>query len=270
MAAAPLVRLSARLERSRWIDLGIAVFVAAVAVADVSGGRFHPAGLWLLGGLVTAGTLLWRRSHPGAVMIAVLAPWSALHFVQPSTGPDSDPAFPIFAVLVASYSLGAFARLRVALAGLVFAMGYFAIGGALSGDTPLTNIAFVSFFLLSAWLLGRALGGGRRYARALERHAELLEAEREAQSRAAVAVGRARIARELHDVIAHGVSLMVLQAGGVRRLLHDGQERERDALRGVEETGREALGELHLLLGMLRQDAGENASAEPPPGLARL
>src|SRR5919199_1812062 len=109
-------------------------------------------------------SLLWRRSHPGAVMIAVLAPWSALHFVQPSSGPDSDPAFPIFAVLVASYTLGAFARPRVAVAGLVFAMGYFAIGGALSGGTPLTNIGFVSFFFLSAWLLGRAVGGGPRPA----------------------------------------------------------------------------------------------------------
>src|SRR5918911_912577 len=111
---ATLARLSARLQHPVLIDLGIAVFL-------------------------TAGAVLWRRARPGAVVLAVLAPWSALHFVQSSSGPDSDPAFPIFAVLVASYSLGAFARPRVGVAGLVFAMGYFAIGGALSGGTPPTN-----------------------------------------------------------------------------------------------------------------------------------
>jgi signal transduction histidine kinase len=270
MVAATLARLAARVDRSTWIDVGIAAFIAAVGVGDVSGGSFHPASLWLIGALLTAGALLWRRSHPGAVAVAVLVPWTALQFVQPSTGPDSDPTFPIFAVLVASYSLGAFARPRVAVGGLVFEMAYFNVGGALSGDTAIENFVFISFFLLSAWLLGRALGGRTRYASALERHAELLEAEREAQSRAAVAVERARIGRELHDVIAHGVSLMVLQAGGVRRLLGEDQAREREALQAVEATGREALSELHLLLGVLRAPDADGSPEEPPPGLGRL
>jgi signal transduction histidine kinase len=270
MVAATLARLPARLDRSTWVDVGIAGFVAAVGVGDVSSGGFHPAWLWLVGAFVTSAVLLWLRRHPGVVAVAVLVPWTALHLVQPSTGPDSDPAFPILAVLVASYSLGAFAPPRVALGGLVFELAYFNVGGALSGDTAIANFVFISFFLMSAWLLGRALGGRTRYASALERHTELLEAEREAQSRRAVAVERARIARELHDVIAHGVSLMVLQTGGVRRLLAEDQKREREALEAAEATGREALSELHLLLGVLRAPDAAGAPEEPPPGLGRL
>jgi signal transduction histidine kinase len=152
----------------------------------------------------------------------------------------------------------------------VVAIAYFAIGSAVDGDTPIGDVAFIGFFVLTAWVLGRALRGRTRYASALEAHAERLEVDRDAAARAAVTLERARIARELHDVIAHSISVMVLQAGGVRRRLGDGQAREQDALGAVESTGREALGELRLLLGMLR--AGDEAAepSEPQPGLARL
>ena len=90
---------------------------------------------------------------------------------------------------------------------------------------------------------------------AAERHVVRVELEREEQARAAVVEERARIARELHDAVAHSVSVMVLQAGGVRRLLGDdpAREREREALAGVEETGRQAVHELHRMLGILRK-----------------
>jgi signal transduction histidine kinase len=255
-----------RIERSTWIDLGVAVLVVAIGVADVATGKYHPVGLWLLGVVATALVLLPRRRHPLAVMVASVVPWAVLSL----TDTQSDPTFPFFAVVVAVFSLGAHAKLRRAAIGLAFALVYFTVGALNDDRTSLGDAAFIDFIMVWAWLLGRALRARTRYATALERHAELLEGEREAEARAAVAVERARIARELHDVIAHGVSLMVMQAGGVRRLLGEGQEREREALQAVEETGREALGELHLLLGMLRAEDAGGAAAEPPPGLGRL
>jgi signal transduction histidine kinase len=248
---------------ARLIDIALALVIAAVGIADVAGGDLHPAGLWVVGVLLTATALLWRRRRPLAVVAAVLVPWFALSF----TNPASDPAFPFFAVVIAVYSVGMYSELRRATAGLVLPIAYFAIGAAIDGDTPAGDVVFISFFVLGAWALGRALRSRNRYATALEAHAERLEVDRDAQARAAVTLERARIARELHDVIAHSISVMVLQAGGVRLRLGDGQARERDALDAVESTGREALGELRLLLGMLR--AGDEPT-EPQPGLAQL
>src|SRR5439155_18566734 len=85
----------------------------------------------------------------------------------------------------------------------------------------------------------------------------------------AVAEERARIARELHDVIAHSVSVMVVQAAGVRRLLPPEQERERQALETVEQTGRQALAEMRRLLGVLRRD-DDRPELAPQPGLTTI
>ena len=128
-----------------------------------------------------------------------------------------------------------------------------------------------SGFYLLAWAAGRALRGHEERRAAAERHVVRVELEREEQARAAVVEERARIARELHDAVAHSVSVMVLQAGGVRRLLGDdpAREREREALAGVEETGRQAVHELHRMLGILRKrDPG--AELAPSPSLRRV
>ena len=100
----------------------------------------------------------------------------------------------------------------------------------------------------------------------MEERAERLEREREEQARAAVAEERARIARELHDVVGHSVSVMTVQASAVRRLLRPEQEREREALLIVEQTGREALAEMRRLVGVLaaaRRGAGARPAAKP-------
>jgi signal transduction histidine kinase len=103
----------------------------------------------------------------------------------------------------------------------------------------------------------------------LHERAERAERERETAARVAVAEERARIARELHDVVAHSVSVMVLQTGAVRRLLDEHQTREREALGAVERTGREALAEMRRLLGVLRAP-DEQAELAPQPGLSEL
>ncbi len=107
---------------------------------------------------------------------------------------------------------------------------------------------------------GPAAGRGRDQLQAR------LEAARIAAATRAVTEERQRIARELHDVIAHSVSVMTVQAGAVRRLLHPEQERERIALEAIEATGREALTEMRRLVGLLR-DQGETADFSPQPSM---
>jgi signal transduction histidine kinase len=116
-----------------------------------------------------------------------------------------------------------------------------------------------------AWLAGYALHQRAAQAEAAETRARLAESERNV----AVAEERARIARELHDVVAHAVSVMTLHVGAVRHSLPDELAEEKDALRGVETTGRTALAEMRQLLGALRRD-GEDAELAPEPGLDRL
>jgi signal transduction histidine kinase len=110
-------------------------------------------------------------------------------------------------------------------------------------------------------LIGRALG-------VLETETEVLERERDKRAEQAVAEERSRMARELHDVLGHSISVMGVQAGAVRRVLRPEQERERDALLAVEQTGREAVAEMRRLIGLLRTDEG--GISGPSPSLTRV
>src|SRR5207237_5436481 len=108
-----------------------------------------------------------------------------------------------------------------------------------------------------------------RQADELRERAERLELEREVNARVAVAEERARIARELHDIVGHSVSVMTVQASAVRRLLREDQQREREALQTVEETGRAALSEMRRLVGVLRRPE-EAPALGPQPSLAHV
>jgi signal transduction histidine kinase len=118
-------------------------------------------------------------------------------------------------------------------------------------------------------VVGFTLNRNRAQAAEAEARAARAEREREERARAAVAEDRARIARELHDVVGHSVSVMTVQAGAVRRLLKPEQEREREALLVVEQTGREALAEMRRMVGVLRHPEEAPALA-PQPGLEQL
>jgi signal transduction histidine kinase len=118
-------------------------------------------------------------------------------------------------------------------------------------------------------LIAYALQRRTKLARELEQRAARLERERDERTRAAIAEERRRIARELHDVIAHTVSVMTVQAGAARLLLDDEPERAVEPLLAVEETGRQALAEIGRLLGILREGEGEIAFARRP-GMADL
>jgi signal transduction histidine kinase len=131
------------------------------------------------------------------------------------------------------------------------------------------EFVFIPVLFAIAWLPGFALR--ERAARAEEAEERALHAERERESAARIAVAeeRARIARELHDIVAHSMSVMVLQVGAVRHKLPQTLEEDRDALRDVEHTGRTALTEMRRLLGAMRHD-GEDLELAPQPGLGSL
>jgi signal transduction histidine kinase len=130
-------------------------------------------------------------------------------------------------------------------------------------------LIFIPVLFAIAWLAGFALRERAAQAEAAEERATYAEREREAAARIAVAEERARIARELHDIVAHAVSVMVLQVGAVRHKLPQTLEEDRDALRGVEQAGRTALAEMRRLLGAMRRD-GEDPELAPQPGLGGL
>jgi signal transduction histidine kinase len=127
----------------------------------------------------------------------------------------------------------------------------------------------IPIIFLMVWLFGSGLGRKLEEAREAEERAATIERRRAEEARAAVEEERARIARELHDVVGHAVSVMTVQASGVRRLLKPDQEREREALEIVEQTGREALAEMRRLVGVLRRPEEAPALA-PQPSLQHL
>jgi len=137
------------------------------------------------------------------------------------------------------------------------------------GATRTSVFVFLTLRFVVAWLAGYALRERAEQVEAAEERAIRAEGERESAARVAVAEERARIARELHDIVAHAVSVMVLQVGAVRHNLPDELAPDRDALTRVERAGRMALAEMRRLLSAMRRD-GDEAELLPQPGLDGL
>ncbi|MCP3990317.1 MAG: sensor histidine kinase, partial [Actinomycetia bacterium] len=133
-------------------------------------------------------------------------------------------------------------------------------------DLPLIALPSNIIMLAAAWILGDNLRTRRNYLHELEEKAVRTEAQREAEARRAVSEERTRIARELHDVVAHSVSVMVVQAGAARRILDQDPAQAADALTAIETTGRESLTEMRRVLGVLRSD-DELVELAPIPSL---
>jgi signal transduction histidine kinase len=251
--------------RSRALDLAISAGVVGFGFVEILGDSdYRPAAVWLAAVVITAAALWVRRRYPLPVLVVVLV------LIGITSGLDSpqDPTYWFLAAIVASHAVGAYPRLPEAVAGLVLVLAYFAVGAALDGQT-VGDVAFMWILFAGIWGVGRALERRTNEAARLERQAAVLEKEREQRAREAIAEERARIARELHDIVAHGVSTMVLQVGGVRRRLTTDQRAELDVLMNVEETGRRSLVEMHRMLGIMRRADNGNLLS-PQPGLGRL
>lgn len=144
------------------------------------------------------------------------------------------------------------------------------------GGIQLTTVGAISQIVVMAipfalaWVLGDSVRTRRAYYAQLEERAARLEREREAQSKVAVAAERARIARELHDVVAHNVSVMIVQADGAAYVLDSSPEQAKQALSTISGTGRQALTEMRRLLGVLRSSDAEVGEYVPQPGVEQL
>ena len=209
--------------------------------------------------------LLFRRRWPFAAPAAVWVIGAALSFVDGRLVTFS--VISSAAGIAAAVLLGNLRDERQSRAGLVIVLaGAAIIVGNRPGHAP-GELVFAPVLFGIGWLAGYALRERGAQAEAAEERAAQAEREREAGSRIAVAEERARIARELHDVVAHAVSVMVLQVGAVRHRLRD--EDDREALEAVEQAGRTALAEMRRLLGAMRSD-GDGVQLGPQPGLDNL
>jgi signal transduction histidine kinase len=172
--------------------------------------------------------------------------------------------------LAAALLLGNLRDRRQAVIGLGIVVGAMLIlVWNIPGPQPANSYIFITLRFVAAWVAGFALRAREEQAEAAEVRAVRAEGEREAATRIAVAEERARIARELHDVVAHAVSVMVLQVGAVRHKLPDTLAEQRAALTSVERAGRTALAEMRRLLAAMRREEDE-VEFVPQPGLDRL
>jgi signal transduction histidine kinase len=253
------------------IDVLLAAGVLVIAQVETwMTTSFQPKLPLALLAVVMTVPLAWRRRAPFGALLVVGVAGAVL-----GTGwPELNALYTFIAVVVAVFSVGAYAEPRRAVVGCALVLGWFWVGALQDnasdpGQRGPSDFVFVTVVFGGAWLLGRALRGRGLQAAELQQRAAQLEADQQAQARAAVAAERARIARELHDVIAHSVSVMVIQAGAAEQLLEDTPERARQPLEAVQDTGRQTIVELRRLLGILRED-GQELSLAPQPGLAGL
>jgi signal transduction histidine kinase len=240
----------------RLVDAAVALLLGAGFIAS-AGHRHGWTGAPFLIALQIP-PLLLRRRYPLGVLAATTAATAAFYLVYASTFPPVPAAFAV-------YTAAAQLDRRTSLRASSLAAAVLLASAAAEGENG--QLVGIALMLVAAWVIGDNLGTRRAYTRALEERAERLEREQEAERARAVAEEQARIARELHDVIAHNVSVMVVQAAAANDVFDTRPERAREALHAIEATGRTALGELRTLLGAVRDDGADYA---PQPGLERL
>ena len=220
--------------------------------------------------LVMIAGLSVRTRMPGLCLAAVLTQL-LVEWAYASHGTAGVSAEWFISMLVAFYSVGAYCDMRAAAIRLAAALPVLLalnVANVIRGDSTLAESAGVYPFVFGLWGAGVAVRTMRLRAGDLEDRVDILARERDAKAREAAAQERARIARELHDVVAHSVSTMVLQASGARQVLGSHPDDADEAMRSVEVTGRQALRELRRLLGILRTD--DRPSLDPQPGVADL
>jgi signal transduction histidine kinase len=266
------VRQVRDLTSNYWFDALVAL-LGVVAALEVVLGRGSPGApttsLWFclpaIAVLVLAVVARRRFAFAGPAAYWVLA--AAISFVDPLLIPYATALFPIG--MADAFLLGNLPDVRRAGLGLAVVIS---AAATLVYNIPghsVDELVFVPLEFAISWVAGFAVRARAEQAEAAELRAAQAEQERDAAARIAVAEERARIARELHDIVAHAVSVMVLQVGAVRHRLGAGSSEDREALVGVERAGRAALAEMRHLLDAMRED-GERAERGPQPGLDRL
>ena len=246
--------------------VALALLVAIELQVWLDPSAHHPIAA-AVSGVASAGAVAVRRRWPlGAILVAVGAALGS----DALGGPNTVAAVgTIPAGILVSYGAGAFLAERRARVALALGAGGLALDVLITTRSAADLFFDVVVIALLPWSMGQMLRARAARERAHRESAERLDSERELRARTAAYGERARIARELHDVIAHSVSVMVIQAGGARVVMDSDPEGAEASLRLVERAGREALAEMRHLLGMLDGRADPPATA-PQPRLADL
>jgi len=266
---------------TRRVNVETVLFTAAALVAAelqcwMGGGlSTHERVVTSIASVLLVAPILGRRSHPGAAFVAAALVVASQTFVdgQLLVGDLPTDVGPVLVLLGLGYSAGAWLDTDPSAISGVVGVALVVAGGIHAGRPGLAGVSSAIFYsaliVAPGWVLGRFARTRARRIAAFGELATDATAEREARKAAVVAHERARIGTELQDIIAHSVSAMVIQAGGTRMLLRRDPDRARGGIMSIEETGREALGDLRRLLGMLRRNDDPRALS-PQPGLDQI
>jgi signal transduction histidine kinase len=247
------------------------IAVAAVALVAV---QIEVWGFWVVSeqgpkplaavfGLITAVALAWCRHRPVAVLAVVLG----VHLTWTLVAVPQGFLVPFLILLVAVFNLAMRVPIAAAVGGLVAAVAAEVLF-VVRTTNDFADYMFILAFVAGAWGAGRAVRSRQQRADELFARTVRLEVEKEEQARRARDEERARIAREMHDVISHSVSVMVVQASAAERVLSQDPAAAQAALRAVQEVGREARLELRRMLGLMRSPVGDDL--DPQPDLTQL
>ncbi|MEU7478560.1 sensor histidine kinase [Lentzea sp. NPDC042327] len=242
----------------------LALFDLAAGVAGVDRGLSVSAFLAVT--LLLLGPLPFRRYHPVGSSYLILAGG----FLQLFTHGGWETGLPVrmadFAMAIALYTLVAYMGRKAGLIYLAWLIAGTLLWAVFQvGQPEAVLFVFMIFVIFGfSWAMGEFIGARRAYQNELEQRLKLLETERDQQARLAVGEERSRIARELHDVVAHAVSVMIVHADGAAYTIRKQPEVAENAVRTIAETGRLALTEMRRLLGVLRSEDSET-QWEPQP-----
>lgn len=255
-----------------WLDVASAavLFVACEAevVIDTVGDRGHDHWPLAVNILIAAGLtapLAWRRRKPLASLVVVMS--SALLLVVALADVKSVD-FPQLVLFIPPYSVAAYSTRPRALLGLGYG-GLILVGSNLLEPSGATSWVFSAAACGAPWGVGRILRARRETAAELKHTAEMLDAEQGGRELLAIAEQRTRIARELQTLIAHSVAAMIVQTQTAQRLLDDRPDEADAAMATIEDTGRQALGDMRRILGVLRRSDDE-ADLAPQPGVGQI
>ncbi len=243
------------------VDIAIAAAFVLFTVAEAmfSPGVTSPTLHIVVAGLAMV-ALAWRRSYPLGVGVLIIA---SNIVVNPQ-----DQFSTLLSLVLVAYTLGSETEPPRSHVGLAVVLVPFMTAMVVEGLEP-SDVAAAMVFLVGPWWVGTMVRQRARHTDEAVARAERLEREQELQAAVAAAEERTRIARELHDIVSHSISVVTIQTQAVRRRLGPEHAREAADLAAVEATAREALAEMRRLFGVLRSD-GESASLAPQPGLHEL
>jgi signal transduction histidine kinase len=258
-----------RRQLSRFVlDVSIALTAGLVTVAGIAArdevGSLRPDVLGYSLGIGAAAALLWRRRFPSAVVAVV----EVINVVYHAIGYPGGP--PVVSLWVALFSAAALGRQRAALAGLLSWVAISALGQLVFGNDGPTYVVGEAALITCSYLLGALQHSRDQYRAEMLQRARLAEAQLDREAEQRVIEERLRIARELHDVMAHTITAISVQAGSGADVFEERPDQARSALEAIRGLSREAMSELRATIGPLRSGGGEEPGLLQAPGLGDL